>query len=300
PISDSEKPQYREEFGRATSQKPIRAQDRMCPDPSHPRASHRSGASPAPPAVAFDVRTKLLWDLTKEPKNKRKKKSMVMAAPREWRSEAEGGVAILPFIWSGDQSTRVLRPSVSHPTGSGLFHIRPPPSRLGTSRSRQFHLAAHHSGREPQRAQKPHTERHRSASTPETLHPISHADQGKEQEKHASGQAFELILNPPSNESVPELPLFSTPPTPPPHRSSPKNMDLSLEEIQTKLEAAEEGHKFHEAEVLKQMAEKRKHEKETIERQKDWHTGAPVGGPASEEVEKNKESKDPADKTEAD
>ncbi|KAF3818679.1 hypothetical protein GH733_012096 [Mirounga leonina] len=141
----------------------------------------------------------------------------------------------------------------------------------------------------------------------------------KELEKRASGQAFELILSPRSKESVPEFPL-----------SPPKKKDLSLEEIQKKLEAAEERRKSHEAEVLKQLAEKREHEKEVLQkaieennnfskmaeeklthkmeankenreaqmaaklerlREKDKHV---------EEVRKNKESKDPADETEAD
>ena len=143
--------------------------------------------------------------------------------------------------------------------------------------------------------------------------------QVKELEKRASGQAFELILSPQSKESVPEFPL-----------SPPKKKDLSLEEIQKKLEAAEERCKSHEAEVLKQLAEKREHEKEVLQKaieennnfskmaeeklthkmeankenreaqmaaklehlqEKDKHI---------EEVRKNKESKDPADETEAD
>ena len=56
--------------------------------------------------------------------------------------------------------------------------------------------------------------------------------QVKELEKRASGQAFELILSPRSKESVPDFPL-----------SPPKKKDLSLEEIQKKLEAAEERRK---------------------------------------------------------
>lgn len=56
--------------------------------------------------------------------------------------------------------------------------------------------------------------------------------QVKELEKRASGQAFELILSPRSKEAVPEFPL-----------SPPKKKDLSLEEIQKKLEAAEERRK---------------------------------------------------------
>uniref|UniRef100_A0A2K5IE48 Stathmin n=1 Tax=Colobus angolensis palliatus TaxID=336983 RepID=A0A2K5IE48_COLAP len=58
--------------------------------------------------------------------------------------------------------------------------------------------------------------------------------QVKELEKRASGQAFELILSPRSKESVPEFPL-----------SPPKKKDLSLEEIQKKLEAAEERRKMY-------------------------------------------------------
>uniref|UniRef100_A0A287CRX2 Stathmin n=1 Tax=Ictidomys tridecemlineatus TaxID=43179 RepID=A0A287CRX2_ICTTR len=135
----------------------------------------------------------------------------------------------------------------------------------------------------------------------------------KELEKHASGQAFELILSP-----ISPFPLQR------------RRIFLSLEEIQKKLEAAEERCKSHEAEVLKQLAEKREHEKEVLKkateennhfskmaeeklthkmevnkenpeaqmaaklerlREKDKHI---------EEVRKNKESKDPADETEAD
>ena len=58
--------------------------------------------------------------------------------------------------------------------------------------------------------------------------------QVKELENRASGQAFELILSPRSKESVPEFPL-----------SPPKKKDLSLEEIQKKLEAAEERRKVN-------------------------------------------------------
>uniref|UniRef100_A0A8C3ELC3 Stathmin n=1 Tax=Corvus moneduloides TaxID=1196302 RepID=A0A8C3ELC3_CORMO len=79
--------------------------------------------------------------------------------------------------------------------------------------------------------------------------------QVKELEKRASGQAFELILSPPSKEAVAEFPL-----------SPPKKKDVSLEEIQKKLEAAEERRKSHEAEVLKQLAEKREHEKEVLQK----------------------------------
>ncbi|KFW78816.1 Stathmin, partial [Phalacrocorax carbo] len=75
--------------------------------------------------------------------------------------------------------------------------------------------------------------------------------QVKELEKRASGQAFELILSPRSKEAVPEFPL-----------SPPKKKDVSLEEIQKKLEAAEERRKV----ILKQLAEKREHEKEVLQK----------------------------------
>uniref|UniRef100_A0ABI7YU18 Stathmin n=2 Tax=Felinae TaxID=338152 RepID=A0ABI7YU18_FELCA len=128
----------------------------------------------------------------------------------------------------------------------------------------------------------------------------------KELEKYASGQAFKLILSPQSNESVPEFPL------------SPSNKDLSLEEIQKKLEAAEEKHKSQEVEVLKQLTKEREHEKvlqkataennfgkmaeEKLTHKMDANKQIKREGQAHEECEvcKNKDSKDPADETEAD
>lgn len=74
-------------------------------------------------------------------------------------------------------------------------------------------------------------------------------------EKCASGQAFELF-------SAFNQKLLSQFPI-----SSPKKKDLSLEEIQKKLEAAEERYKSNEAEVLKQLAEKWDHEKEVLKKQ---------------------------------
>ncbi|XP_026871767.1 stathmin-4 isoform X1 [Electrophorus electricus] len=73
--------------------------------------------------------------------------------------------------------------------------------------------------------------------------------------KRASGQAFEVILKPPSFDGVPELSTFL-----------PYRRDPSLEEIQKKLEAAEERRKFQEAELLKHLAEKREHEREVIQK----------------------------------
>ncbi|GCB72777.1 stathmin-1-A-like [Scyliorhinus torazame] len=77
--------------------------------------------------------------------------------------------------------------------------------------------------------------------------------QVKELDKRSSGQALELILSPPAAEAIPEFPL-----------SPPKKRDLSLEEIQRKHESAEIRRKSHEAEVLKQLAEK--HEKKVLQK----------------------------------
>ncbi|KAL3980053.1 STAM-binding protein [Sarotherodon galilaeus] len=73
--------------------------------------------------------------------------------------------------------------------------------------------------------------------------------------KRASGQAFEVILKPPSFDGLPEL-----------NASMPQRRDPSLEEIQKKLEAAEERRKCQEAELLKHLAEKREHEREVIQK----------------------------------
>ncbi|KAM9435339.1 stathmin-4 isoform 1-T2 [Clarias gariepinus] len=73
--------------------------------------------------------------------------------------------------------------------------------------------------------------------------------------KRTSGQAFKVILKPPSFDGVPEL-----------NASMPHRKDPSLEEIQKKLEAAEERRKFQEAELLKHLAGKREHEKEVIQK----------------------------------
>ncbi|KAK6294890.1 hypothetical protein J4Q44_G00341160 [Coregonus suidteri] len=73
--------------------------------------------------------------------------------------------------------------------------------------------------------------------------------------KRASGQAFEVILKPPSFDGVPEL-----------NATMPQRRELSMEEIQKKLEAAEERRKCQEAELLKHLAEKREHEREVIQK----------------------------------
>uniref|UniRef100_A0A3P9Q8E7 Stathmin n=1 Tax=Poecilia reticulata TaxID=8081 RepID=A0A3P9Q8E7_POERE len=72
-------------------------------------------------------------------------------------------------------------------------------------------------------------------------------------DKRASGQAFEVILKPqsPVSDIAHNLP-------------SPPKRDLSLEEIEKKLEAAEERRKYQESQVLKVLAEKREHERDVL------------------------------------
>jgi len=74
-------------------------------------------------------------------------------------------------------------------------------------------------------------------------------------ERREQGQSFEVILKPPSFDGVPEF-----------NASLPRRRDPSLEEIQKKLEAAEERRKYQEAELLKHLAEKREHEREVIQK----------------------------------
>ncbi|CAL8395204.1 unnamed protein product [Arctogadus glacialis] len=75
--------------------------------------------------------------------------------------------------------------------------------------------------------------------------------------QRASGQAFQVILRPPSFDGVPELhgALGLTP-----------RRDPSLEDIQRRLEAAEERRKCQEAELLKHLAEKREHQREVVQK----------------------------------
>ncbi|XP_076827196.1 stathmin-2a [Brachyhypopomus gauderio] len=72
--------------------------------------------------------------------------------------------------------------------------------------------------------------------------------------KRTSGQAFEVILKPPS--PVSDVAHSIT--------SPPKKMDVSLEDIQKKLEAAEDRRRCQEAQVLKTLAEKREHERDVL------------------------------------
>ncbi|CAK6966076.1 stathmin-3%2C partial [Scomber scombrus] len=73
--------------------------------------------------------------------------------------------------------------------------------------------------------------------------------------KRASGQSFELILKDPDQ--------FKDKPQNQPLPSPPKK-EVSLEELQKRLEAAEDRRKSQELLVLKQLAEKREHEQEVL------------------------------------
>ncbi|XP_049903615.1 stathmin-2a [Epinephelus moara] len=71
--------------------------------------------------------------------------------------------------------------------------------------------------------------------------------------KRASGQAFEVILKTPSpvSDVAHNLP-------------SPPKRDISLEDIEKKLEAAEDRRRYQEAQVLRALAEKRDHERDVL------------------------------------
>ncbi|XP_068602992.1 stathmin-2b [Brachionichthys hirsutus] len=71
--------------------------------------------------------------------------------------------------------------------------------------------------------------------------------------KRASGQAFEVILKSPS--PVSDVSHCIT---------NPPKRDLSLEDIQKKLEAAEDRRRSQEAQVLQVLAEKREHERDVL------------------------------------
>ncbi|XP_071329193.1 stathmin-3 [Trachinotus anak] len=77
----------------------------------------------------------------------------------------------------------------------------------------------------------------------------------KDLNQRVSGQSFEVILKDPgqSGDKV----------HPQPSRTPPRR-ELSLEELQNRLEAAEERRKSQEALVLKQLAEKRDHVQEVL------------------------------------
>uniref|UniRef100_A0A4W3ISR0 Stathmin n=1 Tax=Callorhinchus milii TaxID=7868 RepID=A0A4W3ISR0_CALMI len=72
--------------------------------------------------------------------------------------------------------------------------------------------------------------------------------------KRTSGQAFEVVLKPPSTDLTHDQPL------------SPKKKELSLEELQNQLEAAEDRRKSQEAQLLQQLAEKQHHRRIVLHR----------------------------------
>jgi len=78
--------------------------------------------------------------------------------------------------------------------------------------------------------------------------------------KRTSGQAFEVILKPPSFDGGPEL-----------RATTPPRREPSLEDIQRKLDAAQERRKCQEAELLKHLAEKREHEREVVLKAQEEH-----------------------------
>uniref|UniRef100_A0A671RZM6 Stathmin n=1 Tax=Sinocyclocheilus anshuiensis TaxID=1608454 RepID=A0A671RZM6_9TELE len=73
-------------------------------------------------------------------------------------------------------------------------------------------------------------------------------------------EAFEVILRPPSFDGQREF-----------HPTFPPRSDPSLEEIQKKLDAAEERRKCQETELLKHLAEKREHEREVAQKAIEEH-----------------------------
>ncbi|KAF3689388.1 Stathmin-3 Neuroplasticin-2 SCG10-like protein [Channa argus] len=73
--------------------------------------------------------------------------------------------------------------------------------------------------------------------------------------KRTSGQSFEVILKDPDQSGDKTEPNFLP---------SPPKREVSLEELQKRLEAAEERRKSQEALVLKQLAKKREHVQEVL------------------------------------
>lgn len=76
--------------------------------------------------------------------------------------------------------------------------------------------------------------------------------------KRLSGQSFEVILKSPT-----DLSLDKTSPLAPPLASPPRK-EISLDELQKRLEAAEERRKSQEAQLLQQLAERREHERDVL------------------------------------
>ncbi|KAM3622127.1 uncharacterized protein V6R79_020561 [Siganus canaliculatus] len=77
--------------------------------------------------------------------------------------------------------------------------------------------------------------------------------------KRVSGQSFVVILKDPAQSKHQPL-------------ASPPKREVSLEELQKRLEAAEERRKSQEALVLKQLAEKREHVQEVLYKAREENT----------------------------
>ncbi|XP_076012514.1 stathmin-3-like isoform X1 [Genypterus blacodes] len=91
--------------------------------------------------------------------------------------------------------------------------------------------------------------------------PSQHRDlEVKALNQRVSGQSFEVILKDVdlSRERAQPQPL-----------ASPPRRELSLEELQKRLEIAEERRRSQEALVLKQLAEKREHEHEVLQKARE-------------------------------
>ncbi|XP_020362770.1 stathmin-3-like [Oncorhynchus kisutch] len=99
---------------------------------------------------------------------------------------------------------------------------------------------------------------------PQTSYPTTNYQFGdlevKPINKRLSGQSFEVILKSPTDLS-PDRP---SPLASPPALTLPPKRDISLDELQGRLEAAEERRKSQEAQVLRHLAERREHEKEVL------------------------------------
>ncbi|KAM3878007.1 stathmin-3 [Diretmus argenteus] len=78
--------------------------------------------------------------------------------------------------------------------------------------------------------------------------------------KRASGQSFEVILKADQSPDKPQPQLLAT---------TPPKREVSLGELQRRLEAAEERRKSQEAVVLKQLAEKREHERDVLHKARE-------------------------------
>ncbi|XP_071753898.1 stathmin-3-like [Centroberyx gerrardi] len=83
--------------------------------------------------------------------------------------------------------------------------------------------------------------------------------------KHLSGQSFEVILKSPSELAADRSSDRLSP------LASPPKKDISLYDLQRRLEAAEERRKSQEAEVLRNLAERRDHERDVLHKAMQGH-----------------------------